>query len=212
MKKGLTSLLLCFMGLAAFAAAPTVSNVTAAPDVPGSVMVGGSVTGSYTYADGDGDPEGASVYVWYRADDAAGNNKVAISGATSISYTPTSADLNKYISFSVTPKDNTGATGTAGESFLFRVYPGNGTGIASVNKPIDISIYPNPVADVLHLQFNDATDNTCNITITNLSGKQVYSYTGTATQNMAIPFDAPAGIYLCEVRNSNGLFRGKLVK
>jgi len=91
-------------------AAPTASNVS----ISGDLNQGKILTGSYTYNDTDGDAEGSSTYQWYRADDASGTNQIAISGATDIIYLLTSDDLNKYISFEVTPIAQTGtATGSA---------------------------------------------------------------------------------------------------
>lgn len=63
--------------------------------------VGDTLTGHYTYFDPEGDPEGASVYQWYR-------DNVAIPGATGITYLTTQADLNKTIVFEVTPVALTG--------------------------------------------------------------------------------------------------------
>ncbi len=80
--------------------APTATAVT---NTGSSYDVGITLTGSYTYQDVEGDPEGASTYQWYQADDALGTNSVAISGATSLSYTLQVSDIGKYISFAVVP-------------------------------------------------------------------------------------------------------------
>ena len=85
--------------------------------ITGILKVGEKLTGHYTYSDINGDLEGTSTYKWYRADNAAGLNKTAIEGATSITYVLTSADEGKYISFEVTPVAATGiAQGIAIES------------------------------------------------------------------------------------------------
>ncbi|MCF8366007.1 MAG: hypothetical protein K9H16_09510, partial [Bacteroidales bacterium] len=78
--------------------------------VSGVLEVGGALTGSYTYADFENDPEGTSTIQWYHADDATGTNQSAISGATAETYELASADAGKYISFEVTP---VAATGTS---------------------------------------------------------------------------------------------------
>ncbi|WP_281888645.1 cadherin-like beta sandwich domain-containing protein [Paenibacillus sp. YYML68] len=85
-------------------AKPVASQVK----VSGTTQVGQTLTGSYSYSDAENDTVGASVYQWYRADDAAGLNKVAITGATSVTYTLTSAELEKYVLFEVTPAALTG--------------------------------------------------------------------------------------------------------
>ncbi len=93
--------------------APTASAVC----ITGTPEVGKLLTGSYTYGDADGDIEETSIFQWYRADNASGLNKTAIPGANNKTYTLTSADIGKYISFEVTPVAQTGITrGDAVES------------------------------------------------------------------------------------------------
>ena len=93
--------------------APTASNVK----ISDKMKVGKTITGSYTYADSEGDAEGASIFKWYRADDAGGTNEAEIIGETSITYTLTGTDLGKFICFEVTPVALTGTlTGTATKS------------------------------------------------------------------------------------------------
>jgi trimeric autotransporter adhesin len=73
--------------------APTASGV----GVIGTADVGEILTGMYTYADNENNPQGTSIFKWYRADNASGLNEIAISGATSSSYTLTIDDLNKFV-------------------------------------------------------------------------------------------------------------------
>ncbi len=91
--------------------APTASDVS----FSGTVATGQTLTGLYTYADAEGDDEAGSTFKWYRSDNSNGLNKVLISEATSLTYTLVSADVDKFISFEVTPK-NANATGSAVES------------------------------------------------------------------------------------------------
>lgn len=77
--------------------APIVSNVI----ISGTHSVGQLITGSYSYTDTEGDIEGTSTFRWLRDD-------VAISGATSSTYTTTSDDAGKTIKFEVTPISLTG--------------------------------------------------------------------------------------------------------
>ncbi len=74
------------------AGAPTASAVS----ISGTAQVGQTLTGSYTYADVNGDPQGASIFRWLR-------NGVAIAGATASSYTLVAADQGTTITFEVTP-------------------------------------------------------------------------------------------------------------
>ena len=70
---------------------------------------GSARTGTYTYYDKEGTSEvtASSQYRWYRATDSAGADKAAISGATSKTYTTTSSDTGKYITFCISPSDGT---------------------------------------------------------------------------------------------------------
>ncbi|MBO6587363.1 MAG: BspA family leucine-rich repeat surface protein [Gracilimonas sp.] len=92
---------------------PVASNVS----FSGTLEVGSTLTGSYDYSDADSDPESGSVYTWNRSDDGAGSGKTPIPTADAATYTLTSADEGKYISFSVIPGDGTEA-GTQEESAL----------------------------------------------------------------------------------------------
>ena len=86
-------------------AAPTATGLS----ITGTLQVGASLSGHYTYSDVNGDLEGTSTYKWYRSDDAAGTNKVEIAGATATTYLLVTEDAGKYISFEVTPVAATGA-------------------------------------------------------------------------------------------------------
>ncbi len=79
--------------------APEAKNVT----ITGSMNIGNTITGSYTYEDLESDPEGDSEFAWYRASDAAGSGSIKIAGETSISYTLKEIDAAKYIAFEVKP-------------------------------------------------------------------------------------------------------------
>lgn len=93
--------------------APTATSVANT----GILQVGQTLTGNYTYADAESNAESGSVFKWYRSDNAAGLNKAAIGSATAKTYTVVSADMGKYISFEVTPRDGA-LNGTAVESAL----------------------------------------------------------------------------------------------
>jgi uncharacterized protein (TIGR02145 family) len=89
-------------------AAPVASAVS----INGATVVEEILAGMYTYTDADADTQGASIYKWYRADDATGTNQTIIAGATNNSYTLTEMDKTKYIAFEVTPVARTGTATT----------------------------------------------------------------------------------------------------
>ena len=96
-----------------FNTSPTVSNIT----FSGTLEEGEILSGTYDYVDADNDTENGSTYKWYRSEDNAGTNKTEILNATAQTYTLTADDVNKYISFEVTPNDGY-SFGTAVESTL----------------------------------------------------------------------------------------------
>jgi len=86
---------------------PTASSVSIVDENAGSAVVGDRLTGSYTYADVNGDAEGTSTYRWLR-------NGTAIDGAQALTYTLVAADSGQIITFEVTPVAATGIlTGVA---------------------------------------------------------------------------------------------------
>lgn len=80
---------------------PTATNVS----ISGDLFIGETLTGTYTYVGVE--PESGSTYQWFRADDAIGTNAVPIGGATSTTYEVVLADVQKFLSFQVTPSDGT---------------------------------------------------------------------------------------------------------
>lgn len=85
--------------------APKALNVS----INGSFRIKQELQGVYTYADAENDPEGTSEFHWYRSDNADGTGKVLIVGENTSKYTVRFEDMNKYISFEVTPKANSGS-------------------------------------------------------------------------------------------------------
>ena len=71
--------------------------------ISGTPRVGQVLTGSYTYADAEGDLEGASTFRWLR-------DNVVIAGATARSYALVAADEGALIRFEVTPVAQSGTS------------------------------------------------------------------------------------------------------
>lgn len=84
--------------------APTAVNVT----INGNILVGETLTGTYTYQDAENNPERTSLFKWYRGDLADGSDKRLISGATKKTYTLQQDDVGKYITFEVMPIASSG--------------------------------------------------------------------------------------------------------
>jgi hypothetical protein len=72
-------------------------------------LAGNTLTGTYTYtANGSTGTEGSTLLKWYTATNTTDAGTLVGTGNT---YSPTSADLGKYITFEVTPVSSEGATG-----------------------------------------------------------------------------------------------------
>lgn len=84
-------------------APPNSPPVASGVSISGSPTQGNVLTGSYTYSDADSDPQGASTFRWLRSG-------VAISGATSTTYTLQAADVGTTIQFEVTPVASSGSS------------------------------------------------------------------------------------------------------
>jgi hypothetical protein len=99
--------------------------------ITGSAEVAAVLTGNYNYHDADSDTEGTTVFQWYRGPDP-------IAGAESLTYTLTIYDVDKNITFRVTPV----SSGSG--------YPNTGNTVASsaVGPVTDPASTP-PVADNL---------------------------------------------------------------
>ena len=95
--------------------------------ITGTPEVGKLLAGSYTYTDGAGYDEGTSTFKWYR------DVTTAISGATSLTYTPTSDDDGHTITFEVTPKSSSPVpnTGIAVKSSATSAVVSSGVPVAS---------------------------------------------------------------------------------
>ena len=83
---------------------PTASATSVG--ISGQAWIGSTLTGHYMFSDNEGLPESGSTFQWNRV---SGGTATPISGATSTSYTVTSADLGSGLQFCVTPADSNGA-------------------------------------------------------------------------------------------------------
>jgi hypothetical protein len=85
-------------------AAPVATNVV----INGDVKIHSVFTASYTYGDNEGDAESGTTFQWYIATIADGSDEVAITDATSLTYTALPTDEFKYVRVAVTPNAATG--------------------------------------------------------------------------------------------------------
>lgn len=76
--------------------------------VTGAPVINQELTAEYQFSDPDGDPEGESIYQWYRI---VNNVPQAIDGANELGYSPVEEDLDFPLAFQVTPVDQHGMPG-----------------------------------------------------------------------------------------------------
>jgi hypothetical protein len=69
---------------------------------------------------------------------------------------------------------------------------------------IELTVFPNPTADVLYIRMTDATENTISINIHNLAGQQVYSMITDSETTQINSRDWAHGLYIITVLDQNG--------
>ncbi len=155
-----------------FYALPAITNTAPTATIQALARVSDNVNRNfevfYTYSDNENDAEGATMFQWYRADDASGTNRVAIPNATNGIYRTTIDDANKFIAVEVTPVAVTG------------VSPGNTI----------ISDYEGPIIDqeneVNFIQQNQTVQETSDPTADNVDLQFAFSNSGQDGQQYTI--------------------------
>lgn len=85
------------------------------------------------------------------------------------------------------------------------------TGINEVLAAAGISVYPNPVINVLAVEFNGQTSEKTIVSVYNALGEVVTTLQITNSK-MEIPFNFPAGIYSVEIQTADKVFVTKIIK
>ncbi len=177
---------------------PTASAVS----ISGTAMPDEVLTGAYTFADADGDAEGASLYQWYEATDATGSDKLKILGEKSITITISSNLLDKYVGFEVIPVSATG-----GDAYLeglavisdFVLITDVSVGLNGIDHSM---IYPNPVADMLTISSSTLINS---LSLVDITGKVLMRMDNLNETEIQLSMESyEAGIYYLNVRNENG--------
>lgn len=86
------------------------------------------------------------------------------------------------------------------------------SGIANVaNNGLEYAIFPNPAADVVTISWNKQANANANISITDISGKTIYTGTSAMSANTTIDVSAlQAGLYFLNVSSDAGSSTQKL--
>ena len=190
----------------AIPAPPLAMNVK----LQGNLTVGETLTGSYSYYDINGDPEGNSHYNWYRADSLTQPEAEEIIGVMSVNYVVTEADLHKYIAFQVTPVSATGDPNVGNPVRLWTDTFVAGLGFEGSNKN-STRFYPNPAGDNL---FIESSGNIEKIEIYNLVGTNMISLPVSKTGKISVNISSlHPGVYFIKIQEQgNGLSTSKFIK
>ncbi|MCX6279988.1 MAG: T9SS type A sorting domain-containing protein [Bacteroidetes bacterium] len=109
-----------------------------------------NLSGSYSYQNVNGIPEGLSTYRWLRSDNAQGLNAMPIDSAWKITHVVDTLDIGKWLVFEVTPKAASGdsATGKPVQVVTWNSISAWDVGIGEQNT-IVVKVYPNPTDDFI---------------------------------------------------------------
>jgi len=104
-----------------------------------------------------------------------------------------------------------GGGGSGGISSVVDIYDNTNTGINESNKNEGIKIYPNPTTDQLTIAL-PSNNKKVEVTITDITGKIIYSTTATDTQKLEVNTnDFAEGIYVVQIQAADFIGMKKLV-
>ncbi len=88
------------------------------------------------------------------------------------------------------------------------------TAVNNVSSPlINVTVYPNPITDQINVSGLNQINGTKEILLNNIDGSNVYKYTFSGTEQVAIPAsNLPAGTYMLQVKTTDGERVFKIVK
>ena len=163
----------------AIPAPPFAYNLT----ISGNLSVGQTITGSYTYEDVNGDPEGTSLFRWLRADSTTQVIPDTISGIATLTYTVTAADSGKYIAFEVTPVAASGTLLTGEPVKIWSTTKVINTLGINETRHNSIRFYPDPVIDFITIEN---LINIEKIEIFSLVGQRVFTLNDNKTEKITM--------------------------
>ncbi len=156
-------------------AKPEIINAPVARDVQvtGTLGLGETLSGEYSYYDRDGDPEGSSAFKWYRGKYENGALKEEIAGATESNYTITEEDWGYYLFIEVIPIAQSGTLVTGIPAYALLdiatgVYP-------ATMVQQKMTIYPNPSAIGFTVSLKTDHNETLNYGVYNMNGKLIFA-------------------------------------
>ncbi|MBX2905782.1 MAG: T9SS type A sorting domain-containing protein [Taibaiella sp.] len=138
-------------------------------------------------------PTGYASYQWTLGG-------TAIAGATSESYTATTSGT-----YAVEVTDGSGCSATSADYVLTT------TAVGEADNTRALRVFPNPAENKqFSIELPETANGNINIVVTNMVGEKVYETIQSGKSTVAVKLNAPAGIYLVEVKTQTTQYRTKV--
>jgi hypothetical protein len=182
--------------------------------ISGNMGIGEELTGTYTFYDRNGDPEGESTYKWFKGKSLDGSDKMQIMGALGRTHVIREVDWNHYIFFEVSP------VAASGELLTGLTQVGIINLATAVEQPalsrLDVELYPNPAEQGFHIRLNRAVESPLSVEIYDLSGSLVFRDDMAMDKGISgeILVDVPTlekGVYMVKLRTGEALATRRIV-
>jgi len=177
---------------------PWVFNV----DIQGDLVHKKFLSGSYSYENVNGIPEGISTYRWLRSDNAEGTDAVPIDTALRLTYTVDTLDIGKWLVFEVTP---VAASGDSATGYPVQVVSSNSISAWDVgigeHEGLITLIYPNPAIDFITIQTRKEVER---LELVNQMGQIILVIDGIRSRSVRMNIkQIPGGFYFLRAFTSN---------
>ena len=180
---------------------PWVYNVS----IQGLLIHKKILSGSYSYENVNGIPEGQSAFRWLRSDNAQGVNATPIDSAWKITYVVDTLDIGKWLVFEVTPKAVSGdsATGKPVQVVSTNSISAWDVGIGEQTMMV-VRVYPNPANEFITISSQKEIDR---IEVVNCLNQVVLIKQNIdSARIMAQISQLPRGFYLLKAITKTGQF------
>jgi hypothetical protein len=183
--------------------------------ISGTAGIGEEITGQYTYFDANGDPEGESLYRWFKGTEPDGSDRMQILGAMGRTYTIKEVDWNHYIFFQVTPVAASGGllTGLTQSGVLDLAVSVPGMDVPGM----ELTVYPNPTPDGFYVRIGDIREKTFRLELYRADGQQIplreTVLNPGSTNEVYIPMEGmDSGVYILKVSSGTEVVLRRIMK
>lgn len=171
-------------------------------EIQGDLIHKKFLSGSYSYENVNGIPEGISTYRWLRSDNAEGTDAVPIDTAVRVTYTVDTLDIGKWLVFEVTP---VAASGDSATGYPVQVVSSNSISAWDVgigeHEGLITLIYPNPAVDLITIQTRKEVER---LELVNQMGQIILKIDGIRSRSVRMNIkQIPGGFYFLRAFTSN---------